>query len=562
MYLYNSATHKKEEFIPNHPDIVKMYTCGPTVYHFAHIGNLRTYIMEDVLEKFLRYEGYAVKRVMNITDVGHLSSDGDTGEDKMLKGAKREHKSVMDIARFYTDAFFEDCRKLNIKRPDVVEPATSCIGEYIKIISALLDKGYAYQAGGNVYFDTSTIPQEDLYYLRLYLLLADQLGTKTHTATEMNQLAMQYLYGYTLGTKYPDSGAFANPFVYLQWYALPQDTEDSLDLLLELFGQLDLNPEEVLYAIDQILPQSDLSRADEMDLALLLAQTVSGASYQYAEMLSGQGFYEFLAQQRAQLDADPAAMDTLTAKLQEISGHILHRDNLVVMAAAPADTLDGFCALAGEKLGALPSLPKAQAAHAFPQYPDQFAVVTEGSTTTTAAVLDAKKLENLSGTLFPFLYALENQYLVPTIRFQGLAYSAGVLVSSQLNQLSVYSYSDPNPAASVAAIAQIPDVLAELELTQEELDGYILSAYSLVTRPTGKLERMMIAMQYTLSGFDTGLQQRLAREMLEATPADREAAVEAMRTLWEDMRLVTVGNAALIQAAAEVYDAVYDYRQG
>ena len=162
MYLYNSATHKKEEFIPNHPDIVKMYTCGPTVYHFAHIGNLRTYIMEDVLEKFLRYEGYAVKRVMNITDVGHLSSDGDTGEDKMLKGAKREHKSVMDIARFYTDAFFEDCRKLNIKRPDVVEPATSCIGEYIKIISGLLDKGYAYQAGGNVYFDTSKLER---YYI-------------------------------------------------------------------------------------------------------------------------------------------------------------------------------------------------------------------------------------------------------------------------------------------------------------------------------------------------------------------------------------------------------------
>ena len=157
MYLYNSATHKKEEFIPNHPDIVKMYTCGPTVYHFAHIGNLRSYIMEDVLEKFLRYEGYNVKRVMNITDVGHLSSDGDTGEDKMLKGAKREHKSVMDIAKFYTDAFFDDCRKLNIKRPDVVEPATSCINEYIKIISTLLDKGYAYQAGGNVYFDTSKL---------------------------------------------------------------------------------------------------------------------------------------------------------------------------------------------------------------------------------------------------------------------------------------------------------------------------------------------------------------------------------------------------------------------
>ena len=162
MYLYNSATHKKEEFVPNHPGIVKMYTCGPTVYHFAHIGNLRSYIMEDVLEKFLRYEGYNVKRVMNITDVGHLSSDGDTGEDKMLKGAKREHKSVMDIARFYTDAFFADCAKLNIKKPEVVEPATNCIPEYIHLIETLLEKGYAYEAGGNIYFDTGKLER---YYI-------------------------------------------------------------------------------------------------------------------------------------------------------------------------------------------------------------------------------------------------------------------------------------------------------------------------------------------------------------------------------------------------------------
>ena len=162
MYLYNSLTKKKELFVPNDPDLVKMYTCGPTVYHYAHIGNLRSYIMEDVLEKYLRYAGYKVRRVMNITDVGHLSSDGDTGEDKMLKGAKREHKSVMDIAKFYTDAFFADCQKLNIKTPDVVEPATNCIDNYIRIIETLLGKGYAYQAGGNVYFDTSKLEK---YYV-------------------------------------------------------------------------------------------------------------------------------------------------------------------------------------------------------------------------------------------------------------------------------------------------------------------------------------------------------------------------------------------------------------
>ena len=162
MYLYNSLSHKKELFVPNHPDVVKMYTCGPTVYHFAHIGNLRTYIMEDVLEKALNYLGYNVKRVMNITDVGHLASDADTGEDKMLKGAKRENKSVMEIAQYYTDAFFADCDKLNIKKPDYIQPATGCIAEFIQMVVTLLDKGFAYVAGGNVYFDTSKL---DKYYV-------------------------------------------------------------------------------------------------------------------------------------------------------------------------------------------------------------------------------------------------------------------------------------------------------------------------------------------------------------------------------------------------------------
>ena len=162
MLLYNSLTRTREQFVPNEGGRVSMYTCGPTVYHFAHIGNLRTYIMEDTLEKYLTYAGYDVKRVMNITDVGHLSSDADSGEDKMLKGARREHKTVMEIAKFYTDAFFEDCKKLNIKTPEVVEPATACIPEFISLVERLLERGYAYSAGGNVYFDTSKLEK---YYV-------------------------------------------------------------------------------------------------------------------------------------------------------------------------------------------------------------------------------------------------------------------------------------------------------------------------------------------------------------------------------------------------------------
>lgn len=157
MKLYNSLTRTKDEFRTHVPGKVSMYTCGPTVYHFAHIGNLRSYIMEDVLEKYLAYSGYDVTRTMNITDVGHLTSDGDTGDDKMIKSAQREHKSVMEIARFYTDAFFSDCEKLNIKKPEYVVPATDCIEDFINMVSKLLAEGYAYEAGGNVYFDTSKL---------------------------------------------------------------------------------------------------------------------------------------------------------------------------------------------------------------------------------------------------------------------------------------------------------------------------------------------------------------------------------------------------------------------
>ena len=162
MRIYNTLTRKIEEFVPNNKEMVTLYTCGPTVYHYAHIGNLRTYINEDILEKTLNYIGYNVKRVMNITDVGHLSSDADTGEDKMLKGAKRENKSVLEIAKYYTDEFKKDCVKLNIKWPETVIRATSMIDEYIEFIQKLEKNGYAYYEGGNVYFDTSKLKE---YYV-------------------------------------------------------------------------------------------------------------------------------------------------------------------------------------------------------------------------------------------------------------------------------------------------------------------------------------------------------------------------------------------------------------
>lgn len=195
MKIYNTLTRKVEEFIPYNKDEVTMYTCGPTVYHYAHIGNLRTYIFEDVLEKTLNYIGYPVKRCMNITDVGHLSSDADTGEDKMLKGAKREHKSVLEIADFYTKAFKDDCSKLNINWPKIVSKATDNIDMYFKIISNLLEKGYAYISGGNVYFDTSKLT--DYYVLTNHKIDDMAVGVRDSVEEDQNKNQADFVLWFT-----------------------------------------------------------------------------------------------------------------------------------------------------------------------------------------------------------------------------------------------------------------------------------------------------------------------------------------------------------------------------
>ena len=183
MKFYNSLTKQVQEFKPRDENQVSIYTCGPTVYHFAHIGNLRTYIMQDILVKALKFGGYNVKRVMNITDVGHLTDEGDYGEDKMLKGAKRENKTVEEIAKFYTDAFFSDMKKLNNAMPDVVDPATNCIKEFINAVQTLLDKGFAYQAGGNIYFDTSKLES----YHKFFNFKQEDLEVGVRSDVELDQ---------------------------------------------------------------------------------------------------------------------------------------------------------------------------------------------------------------------------------------------------------------------------------------------------------------------------------------------------------------------------------------
>lgn len=155
MHLYNTLTRKKELFEPINPGRVGMYCCGPTVYNFAHIGNLRTYVFEDILRRALRFDGLDVRHVMNITDVGHLESDADDGEDKMEKGARREGLDVWQLARKYEEAWLKDMALLQIERPEVISRATEHVPDMIGLVQRLLDASYAYVTPGAVYFDTS-----------------------------------------------------------------------------------------------------------------------------------------------------------------------------------------------------------------------------------------------------------------------------------------------------------------------------------------------------------------------------------------------------------------------
>jgi cysteinyl-tRNA synthetase len=183
MKIYNTLSREKEELVPISGKHVGMYTCGPTVYNYAHIGNLRTYVFEDALRRAIKYNGFELKHVMNITDVGHLTSDADEGEDKMLKGAEREHKTVWQIAEFYTKAFMDDCARLNIQKPDVICKATDHIPEMVELIRRIEKNGLTYISEGNVYFDIMKFPD----YGKLARLNMDELQAGARIEVDENK---------------------------------------------------------------------------------------------------------------------------------------------------------------------------------------------------------------------------------------------------------------------------------------------------------------------------------------------------------------------------------------
>lgn len=413
-----------------------------------------------------------------------------------------------------------------------------------------------------IQFDTSAVPEEDLHYIHLYSILLEELAAGDYSKAKKDDLMAQYLYQFNVSNIYPETGENQYPMLSMEWYCLAEDYEASLRLLLEIMGGLKLDDrDELIRVLDKRLPSLDHSKEDPFSLSEALALTGVSRSHRYYDYLAGQRFYEFVSGLRTQLDEDPGAMETIAAKLDSIQKLILHKDRMSVMNVAPKDELEQISVISRKVLEGLPSLPSVEADYELPEYPDRTAVIVEASSSSTFSISGTSLIDGFPGSFYPLAMALSDRYIVPRIRFQGLAYSAAMGHYRALDYIYTYADSDPDIANTLSVIDGEAEALAAMELTQEELDSYILYSYAFVTYPSGNLNKYMEAMDRDLSGFDVENLQRLAAEIKTASVDDKEQAVEKMRKLLKNQHLVTVGNAELIRSEEDLFDQIYDYRK-
>lgn len=419
-------------------------------------------------------------------------------------------------------------------------------------------------SSNQIYLDTSSVKQDDLHYITLYTLLASELGTEKYEKAEKDNLLYQYLYSLSFSPIYPGEDAKDNhhPMLSIGWYSLADDYKQSLELLVEILENTDLTDEaEIKRVLDKYLPALDQSRGDGFALAQDLAISGSDLERRYTNYLEGQEFYKFVKNVRESLEADPSYIEELREKITSVKDLILRKDNLIVMNTASQDNLDKMEKVSEEILGALPSLENGAETYDFPEPEKNQAVIVESSSQYTVEVSQLEAPEDFYGKYFPFISAISDRYIVPKLRFQGGAYSADAGYSSDMTKIVTYSYRDPNVKETIDIIKGEADYLESMELTQEDLDGYILSTYGVVTGPEGSLEKHMTAMEYHMYGFDTAGFLKQAAQIKEASIEDKDQAAVALRKLLEKATYVTTGNQKQILEDKDSFEIVTDYRQ-
>lgn len=422
-------------------------------------------------------------------------------------------------------------------------------------------EGIAYN---KLLLDASGISQEDLQYLDLYLQLVGNMGTEEHSTAELEGLKQEYLNGIWIDNYYPtaNAGDFSRPYVRITWINDPADQEQSLNLLLDLFQNIRLDDKEaLLLRLDSLLAERNPARRDAMDLAQTVVGTASGRNQEYSAYLTGAESYEFLSGLRQQLEEDPGALHDVQEKLDQIGQTLCQRDHMISMLVTAEGELETTRAATRKILEALPSYPAEVPDYDLPVFPDCTGIITEESVCYTYGEVYLNNLEGISGVIFPYMVALSDQYLLPELRYPGWAYSAECSFADSLEQIYVYSYADQRAAASVEVIREMADALEQMELTQEELDSYIISAYSIITTPYTETQEVINAMTDDLRGFDVDQMNRWIQQVKATTVEDQQEAVDILHILLDQMKVATVGNSAILNADADEYDAVYDYRQ-
>ena len=416
-----------------------------------------------------------------------------------------------------------------------------------------------------VLFDTSAVPQEDLHYLALYKMLLEEVDTDKHSREELQNLDTEYLNDMSFSITYPneDAGEYHYPMLRTFWYGLTEDYAASLDLLLEIMGHSQFyQTEQISDAIATYMSEYDESRGDGMSISMAYAQMYQDPERYYQEMVEGQGFYIFLQEVLKNLESDPAYAETLTEKLQQITKQVVQKDRIITMAAAREDALDGINAVNMEKLNALDIIEDRGEKYDLPLQPKKrVGVIMESSNqNSTTYGLTTSDFE-FQGRYLPYLVAANDKYIVPKIRFELGAYGGDANFQIPKNVVYLYSYSDPNVSKSVEALEDTANQIADLDLSDKELAGYVLHAYGVATKPVGKLAQAQIAMNRLLFNIDTRQVNKTIMDIRNATMEDQDAAAASFAEILKHASSVTAGNEAKINGEKDFYEEIINLKE-
>ncbi len=412
-----------------------------------------------------------------------------------------------------------------------------------------------------LYLDISDFSDEERMNLGLFAVLAGKMGTSEHNLEEILNLKSEYLYSYDTEWIYPDKED-AYPMMRLNWVTLTEDYEAGLTLLLEMFQNTDFtDTNRILDLLEREADFYDRSRAeDKLVVARDLAAAYIYRQYAYQEAYSGQEFYYYLEEIKDKLENDSSYGEVLAEQLQAVSDKLMKRGRLVLMCTAPESDLESIRAVSGKLLETLPIKEAGEGTLTLPQKVQKRAVALENPDQHTVLAGNCYENEEFSGKYVPFLMAASDRYTIPKIRFQMGAYSSGISFSAYNGAVLMYSYSDPNAAETIKVFEETADAIAGMELTQKDLNGYILTAVSAAGMARGVLQKPMRAMEDEFLGYDSQKACQAVNSMKDALLEDQKAAAECIQEVIRRSGIVTVGNETKLKAEQDAYDQFLTYK--